>query len=96
MVHLKDAACDLRTNFTNQELKQYLWDARRMLAGAAKPVPRGGNSPLQGQMALDECGDGSDHNTSGRIAKGRRIAADDDDAGRIRRGNSSFLGQRYR
>ena len=46
MVHLKDAACDLRTNFTNQELKQYLWDARRMLAGAAMPVPRRGKLSL--------------------------------------------------
>ena len=47
-----------------------------MLAGAAMPVPAG----LQDRPALDECGDGSDHNTSGRIDKGRRIAADDDDA----------------
>ena len=43
-------------------------------------APRRETLTLQGQMALDECGDGSNHNTSGRIAKGRRIAADDDDA----------------
>ena len=46
MIHLKDAACDLRTDFNSQELKQYLWDARRELAGAAKPVPRGGKLKL--------------------------------------------------
>ena len=46
MVHLKDAARELETEFTNQELKQYLCDARRELAGAAKPVPRGGKLKL--------------------------------------------------
>ena len=46
MVHLKVAAGDLRTEFTNQELNQYIWDARRELAGAAKPVPRGGKLSL--------------------------------------------------
>ena len=37
MVHLKDAAHDHETEFSNQELNQYIWDARRELAGARIP-----------------------------------------------------------
>ena len=94
MVHLKDAACDLRTDFNNQELKQYLWDARRELAGAAKPVPRGGKLKLSKARWLWECVLMAATTTLvialPKVGKTRLVTMV---LGRIRRGDHAFLGQ---
>ena len=47
MTHLRAFADGLRTRFERSELQQYLWQARRELAGAAEPVPRGGRLKLE-------------------------------------------------
>ena len=94
MIHLKDAACDLRTDFNSQELKQYLWDARRELAGAAKPVPRGGKLKLAKSRWL-WTGVAMAAATTlvialPKVGKSRLITMM---LGRISRGDNAFLGQ---
>ncbi len=45
-------------------------------------------------MALDECGDGSEHHTRGLVAKGRQVEVYDDDARRPHPARGFFvLGQ---
>ncbi|KZR88734.1 hypothetical protein MITS9508_01911 [Synechococcus sp. MIT S9508] len=94
MVHLKDATRDVETEFSNQELKQYIWDARRELAGAAKPVPRGGKLKLSKARWL-WTGVVMAATTTlvialPKVGKSRLMTMV---LGRIRRGDHSFLGQ---
>jgi len=42
LVHLRSVADDLDTRFTDGELRQALWAARRQLNGSAEPIPQGG------------------------------------------------------
>ena len=42
LVHLRSVADDLATRFTDGELREALWAARRQLNGSAEPVPQGG------------------------------------------------------
>jgi hypothetical protein len=42
LVHLRSIADDLDTRFTDGELRQALWAARRQLNGSAEPIPQGG------------------------------------------------------
>jgi len=42
LVHLRSVADGLNTRFTDGELRQALWAARRELNGAAEPIPQGG------------------------------------------------------
>ena len=94
MVHLKDAARNYKTEFSNQELKQYLWDALRELAGAAEPVPRGGKLNLSKARWL-WAGVVMAATTTLVIAlpKVGKPLLMTMMLGRIRRGDSSFLGQ---
>ena len=94
MVHLKDAARELETEFTNQELKQYICDARRELAGAAKPVPRGGKLKLSKARWLWTgvvmAGTTTLVVSLPKVGKSRLMTMM---LGRIWRGDHSFLGQ---
>ena len=94
MIHLKVAAGDLRTEFTSKELNQYIWDARRELAGTAKPVPRGGKLSLSKARWL-WTGVVMAATTTlvvalPKVGKSRLMTMM---LGRIQRGDSSFLGQ---
>jgi len=46
LVHLRSVADRLSTRFTDGELRQALWAARRQLNGAAEPIPQGGKLVL--------------------------------------------------
>ena len=94
MVHLKDAARDYETEFSNQELKHYFWDARRELAGAAEPVPRGGKLKLSKARWL-WTGVVMAATTTllivlPKVGKSRLMTMM---LGRIQRGDNSFLGE---
>ena len=94
MVHLKDAARDFETEFSIQELKQYLWDARRELAGAASPVPRGGKLSLSHArwlwMSVVMAATTTLVVALPKVGKSRLMTMM---LGRILRGDSSFLGK---
>ena len=94
MVPLKDAAGDLRTEFTSQELNQYIWDARRELAGAATPVPRGGKLSLSKArwlwISVVMAATTTLVVSLPKVGKSRLMTMM---LGRIQRGDSSFLGQ---
>ncbi|QNJ15921.1 hypothetical protein SynA1840_00366 [Synechococcus sp. A18-40] len=94
MVHMKDAARDYETEFSNQELKQYLWDARRELAGAATPVSRGGKLKLnKGRwlcMSVVMAATTTLVVALPKVGKSRLMTMM---LGRIHRGDHSFLGQ---
>ena len=94
MVHMKDAARDYETEFSNQELKQYLWDARRELAGAATPVSRGGKLKLSKArwlwMSVVMAATTTLVIALPKVGKSRLMTMV---LGRIHRGDYAFLGQ---
>jgi hypothetical protein len=94
MTHLRAFADGLSTRFERSELRQYLWQARRELAGAAEPVPRGGRLKLEPVSWLWEgvlmAGRTTLVIALPKVGKSRLITMA---LGRLKRGDTSFLGQ---
>ena len=94
MTHLRAFTDGLRTRFERSELQQYLWQARRELAGAAEPVARGGRLKLEPTSWLWEGVLMAVRTTLvvalPKVGKSRLVTMA---LGRLQRGDPSFLGQ---